>query len=109
MSKQVKILNRKLCWHDGVRILWRRENSESWAMEADFEPCRNHSEKSIGSNCEFSCHCQRRRRVLCKRVDTSHGNANNSSLGEDGEIGEVFEKQTQSSVLVQISRNAVPT
>ena len=47
---------------------------------------------------------------MCKGVDTSHGNANNSRLGEDGEIGEVFEKQTQGSVLVQFSREAaVPT
>ena len=45
--------------------------------------------------------------VLCKGVDTSHGNANNSRLGEDGEIGEVFEEQTQGSVVLQISRNAV--
>ena len=47
--------------------------------------------------------------MLCKRVDTSHGNANNSRLGKDGEIGEVFEKQTQGSVVVQVSRDAVPT
>ena len=33
--------------------------------------------------------------MLCKRVDTSQGNANNSRLGEGGKIGEVFEKQTQ--------------
>ena len=46
---------------------------------------------------------------MCKGVDTSHGNANNSRLGEDGEIGEVFEEQTQGSVVLQISRNAVPT
>ena len=41
---------------------------------------------------------------MCNGVDTSHGNANNSRLGEDGEIGEVFEKQTKGSVLVHISR-----
>ena len=29
--------------------------------------------------------------------------------GEDGEIGEVFEEQTQGSIVVQMSRNAVPT
>ena len=46
---------------------------------------------------------------MCKRVDTSHGNANNNRLGEGGEIGEVFDKQTQGLVVVQISRNAVPT
>ena len=44
-----------------------------------------------------------------KRVDTSHDQANNSRLGEDGEIGEVFEEQTQGSIVVQISRNAVPS
>ena len=42
-----------------------------------------------------------------KEVDTSHGNANNSRMGEDGEIGEVFEEQTQGSVVVKFSRNAV--
>ena len=46
--------------------------------------------------------------VYCAK-ELSHGNANNSRLGEDGEIGEVFEEQTQGSVVVQISRNAVPT
>ena len=44
-----------------------------------------------------------------KEFDTSHGNAVNSRLGEDSEIGQVFEEQTQGSVVVQISRNAVPT
>ena len=48
--------------------------------------------------------------VYCvKGVDTSHGNANNSRLGEDGEIGEVLETQTQGSAVVQTPRNAVPT
>ena len=37
---------------------------------------------------------------MCNGVDTSHGNANNSRLGEDGEIGEVFEKQTKGSFSV---------
>ena len=49
--------------------------------------------QSIGSNCQFSSHGQRRHRVLCKGVDTSHGNVNNSRLGEDGEVGEVFENR----------------
>ena len=46
--------------------------------------------------------------VYCAKELTRHM-ANNSRLGEGGEIGEVFEKQTQGSVVVQISRNAVPT
>ena len=156
MSKEVKILNGKLCWHDGVGISCEADQKHAEAIiretgasndifenphaqreqggsarqnrrhcgeekvgkvvqegtttsRTDFEPCRNHSVKSIGSNCQFSCHLQRRHRVLCKRVDTPHGNANNNRLGEGGEIGEVFEKQTQGLVVAPISRNAVPT
>ena len=75
----------------------------------DFELCRNHSEESIVRNSFFSSHRQRIHRVLCKGADMSHGNANNGRLGEDGDIGEVFVEQAQGSVVVQISRNAVPT
>ena len=34
--------------------------------------------------------------------------ADNSRLGEGGEVGEVFEKQTHSSSVVQVSGDAVP-
>ena len=60
---------------------------------------------SPGNNCQFSCHRHWRHRVLRKRIDTSHGNTDNSRVGEDGEIGEVFEKQT--TIVVQVSRDAV--
>ena len=46
--------------------------------------------------------------VCCGKELTRHmATPTNSRLGEDGEIGEVFEKQTQGSIVVQISRNAV--
>ena len=56
----------------------------------------------------WSIGSKRRHRVLCKGVDTKHGNANNGRKGEGGEIGEAFEKQAQGSVVVHISRNTVP-
>ena len=104
MSKEVKILNRKLCWHDGVGISYEADRKHAEAIiretgasnltslkipmskeskenvrdknrrhcgeekvvkvghdgtttdRTDFEPCRNHSERSIGSNCQFSGH-----------------------------------------------------
>ena len=46
--------------------------------------------------------------VLRKRIDTSHGNANNHRLGESGKSGEIFEKQTQGSIVVQVPRYAMP-
>ena len=104
MSKEVKILKRKLCWHDGVGISYEADRKHAEAIiretrasnltslkipmskenneevrdktddiveerklgkvghegtatdRTDFEPCRNHSEQSIGRNCQFSCH-----------------------------------------------------
>ena len=65
--------------------------------------------RALAATANFLAIDRRRHRVLCKRVDTSHGHANNNRLGEGGEIGEVLEEKTQGSVVVQISRNAVPT
>ena len=45
---------------------------------------------ALAATAKLSCHGQRRHRALRKRIDTSHGNANNSRLGEGGEVGEVF-------------------
>ena len=104
MSKDVKILNRKLCWHDGVGISYEADQKHAEAIvretgaiqfdifenphvqreqggsarqnrrhcgeekigkvghegtatgRTDFEPCRNHSVKSTGRNCQLSCH-----------------------------------------------------
>ena len=105
MSKEVKILNRKLCWHDGAGISCEADKKHAEAIiretgasnltslktpmskenkeevrdktnrrhcgkekignvghegtatgRTDVEPCRNHSVKSIGRNCQFSCH-----------------------------------------------------
>ena len=48
--------------------------------------------------------------VYCAKELTRHnGNTNKSRPGEGGELGELLEKQTQGSVVVQISRNALPT
>ena len=105
MSKEVKVLNRKLRWHDGAGISYEADRKHAEAIiresetgasnltplkvpmskeskdgardksddigeetvgkighegatlgQTDFEPCRNHSEESVGSNCQFSCH-----------------------------------------------------
>ena len=141
MSKEVKILNRKFCWHDGVgisceadrkhaeaiiretgasnltslKIPMSKESKEEVRDKTDdivverklgklgmkeqpligqiLSPAGTTLLQSIGSNCQFSSHGQRRHRVLCKGVDTSHGNVNNSRLREDGEVGEVFENR----------------
>ena len=118
MSKEVKILNRKLCWHDGVGISYEADQKHAEAMvretgasnltflkipcqreqggcarqnrrhcgkdkvwkighegtttcRTDLEPCRNHSEKSIGSNCQFLV-IDRRDIVYCAKELTRH-------------------------------------
>ena len=46
--------------------------------------------------------------VYCAEELTRHmAKPTTNRLGEGGEIGEVFEKQTQGLIVVQISRNAV--
>ena len=81
----MNILNGNLCWHDGVGISYESDQKHAEAII-----------RETGS-------------IQSDIFESPHGNANNSRLGEGGEIGEVFEEQTQGSVVVQISRNAVPT
>ena len=145
MPKEVKILNRKLCWHDGVGISCEADQKHAETIirgtgasnltslkipmsKGSKEEVRNKTVdimekrkfgklgvkeqpligqilslaettrcRALAATADFlqRWHWQRRHRVLCKRVDTAHGNANNSRLGECGEIGEVFEKQTR--------------
>ena len=76
--------NRRHCGEEKVGKIGHERTT---TCRKDLEPCQNNSEKRIGSNCHFSCHWQRRHRVLCTRVDTSHGHANNNRLREGGEIG----------------------
>ena len=52
----------------------------------------------------------RRDIVHCAKELTRHMSTPTAAdLGEGGEVGEVFEKQTQGSIVVQVSRDAVPT
>ena len=75
----------------------------------DFEPCRDHSEKRFGSNFQFSCHRQRRL-VYCAKELTRHmATPTTADWEQVVRLGRYLKKQTQGSLVVQVSRDAMPT
>ena len=154
MSKEVKILKRKLCWHDGVGISYEadqkhaeaivretgasnltslkismsKENKEEVRDKTDdivekrklrkmcmkeqplvgqiLTPVETTRYRALAATTNFLA-IDRGDIVYCAKELTRH--MDNNRLGEDGEIGEVLEEKTQGSVVIQISRNAVPT
>ena len=154
MSKEVKILNRMLCWHDGVGISYEadqkhaeaivretgasnltslkipmsKEHKEEVRYKTDdivekrklgklgmkeqplvgqiLSPAETTRKRALAATANFLA-IDRGDIVYCAKELTRH--RAKPTTGEDGEIGEVFEEQTQGSIVVQISRNAVPT
>ena len=136
MSMEVKVLNRRLRWHDGVAISCEAHQKHAEAIIREpgaahltllQVPMSKESKdgaddmmekrklgklgmkkqplvgqilssaettryRALAATTNFLTIDRGEHRVLRKRVDTSHGNANSCRLGENGDIGEIFEK-----------------
>ena len=130
MSKEVNILKRKLCWHDGVGISYEADQKHAEAIIRETRASNLTSLKVTHVLREQGRKGETKQTTLWRRVNWELGMKEQPLVGQiycakeltrhmatptttDWEkvvrLGRYLKKQSQGSIVVQISRNVVST